>query len=1154
MLEKQFGSLGNFIKKRYKIIIAIWLIVVIVLLPFAAKSMTVTNYNVEFTGSSSNTMSEKAQKLYDAQFNGTSNNSSNGTAVVLYFNSSFFSNTSYNIWDTINQTYRSALTGSGIRNVTSPYEISTAVVNSIGNVTYIMYDNVRNASSSINSSYKVVMNGTLSLVKFSSNLKTIDSKFLTTYISVNSSVSSLTPVLQRVEGEIQGAADLIYGIPVGYVNVYQMLYASLSNYTSNSTINSKAETAFLTDTNNLGGNSTELGYFSLFYNSWNSTYTSGPINTRLMESVNSAFDHFTSAVNSTAEKDFYYSVLEGFSPSAISNSSEFNRDTLSLLYNITYPSSGNSTEQTLFNLTFHYFALNDSSTVISYEVAGQILDVPIISNFTIQFFNLTPSEFIRQYFVNSTDVNSSLLENQMNSSSIAPSIAKLSSGLNISSGKFYSIILENDTTTVKSYFINATAGAISKLSSAVGVTPEFMLEMFLSNGSENSSHYFASYFLENHFAGYPYFHFSDAPEFVNESLKSKGNISSIVGPDYKESGIALNSSLFHLLVPSDFSGFMVIFSFNESSLNGNELNIVNQYIYDIQSEFKNVNVYYTSSDEISHGLEVTAYNGLIYSLIVGIIISIVIVGVYFRSPFIAFVPLLFFLISFIITLGLIYIIYGIIFKSSLSFIVTTLSAILILGLSTDYSVYILNRFSREKGEGRFQNTIQWAGHAVFTSAITVILSYVVLSFFNIPLIGDGGVVNALGISISLGVAVTLLPSFLYMFRDRFKERKIRVNFGAVARASRKHRNGLLVALVVIFVASLIVYEVTPTSFDLFSLIPNNEGKIGYYAMVSAYGGDYLSPGFILLTFQSPVYSQGHFNTTEINILNNVSTTLMKDKDVAQIDTVTFPFGKEVNLQNLSGSNFSKDTVMNQSLSFIGKNSKTVLIDLYDKGVSFSQGGIDAISKVDTLLSRTVPKGTEYLVGGSAQGLVDNSQTVSSSTYRLVEILAIIIFFVLAYQLSSFLTPLRLLFNVGTSALLAVSISYAVFHYILNLPIIVFGPLFVIVTLFGVGLDYDIFLVTRTREAVMAGKNDEDAISEAITENAGVILVLGFILSGVFGSLIFSPIGIISQIGFSITVGVLVDTTVSWLFLIPALMLLLKKYNWWPSKIGKRDKI
>jgi RND superfamily putative drug exporter len=108
---------------------------------------------------------------------------------------------------------------------------------------------------------------------------------------------------------------------------------------------------------------------------------------------------------------------------------------------------------------------------------------------------------------------------------------------------------------------------------------------------------------------------------------------------------------------------------------------------------------------------------------------------------------------------------------------------------------------------------------------------------------------------------------------------------------------------------------------------------------------------------------------------------------------------------------------------------------------------------------------------------------------------------------------------------------------------------VIVTLFGVGLDYDIFLVTRTREEVIKGKNDEDAISEALKENAGVILALGLILAGVFGSLIMSPIAIIKEIGFSITMGVLIDTMVSWLFLIPALMLIMKKYNWWPSKIA-----
>lgn len=1147
MLERQFGHLGKFIKRRYKLLIALWVIIVILLLPFAATSMTVTNYNVEISGNSKNSMSYNAQMLLDQQFNKTEGNSSGGTNVVLFVNSSLLSNESISLWNTVNQTYISGLHGTGIINVTSPFSISTELINSVSNGTYSLFNSIGKTASQINSSFEEVNSGFSGIVSFVTSLKEIDDSYLSTYMSLNGPISNVSLLLSSYKNEINNASGLVYGVPLQFLSIYE-IYQEQFPDTSNVTLNLAAEITLLNETSYFHNSELASYYFNLFYSQWNGTTescTQGPVISRLNASISVAESEFLNSLPSDQEKQFYVSVFEGFDVTSYQNVSERRQDLMAVLYNDTVFYSVNNTE--MFDLAYQGFVENKSTQKIVEGATGYYLNETF--NFTKEFFNETPTQF-SSFFSNVSEVDVPLVERQLADSTLSSTISGLLNAISVSRSTFISYVLSNDSSFIKSHFTNATALNIQSLASVVGENATAMVNYFISKDSANSSYIFSYLFLKNHFEGDPYFYFTDAGKFVNFSSRSEGEISSITGNDYTLSGIALNSSVFYGLVPNDLSGFMLILNFENSSLNGGQLNTVNEYIYDIQSEFKSVTIYLTSADEIAHGLEVTSLNSLIYSIIIGIVISIVIVGIYFRSPFLAFLPLLFFAVSFAVTMGLIYLIYGIFFKTTLSFIVVTLSAILILGLSTDYSVYLINRYTREKGENRFENSMKWAGHAVFTSALTVIISYLVLSVFNIPLIGDGGVVNALGITISLAVALTLLPSLLYVFRKRFKERERRISFSKTAQVSRAHRNVLVVALVIIFIASLIVYEATPTSFDLFSLIPNNPGKMGYYEMVSSYGGDYLSPTYVLLTFSSPIFSEGHFNDTELNSLNGICNTLLSNGNVSALSTVTYPFGHKINLSDIQASNFSINLIMNQSLSFIGKDNSTVLVNIYLNHVSYSQDGINGLASVDSLLLSSTPANVHYLVGGTSQGLIDSSNSVTSSTYRLVEILAAIIFLVLAYQLSSFLTPIRLLFNVGTSALLAVTISYVLFYYILHLPIIVFGPLFVIVTLFGVGLDYDIFLVTRTREEVVNGKSDEEAISEAIKENAGVILVLGFILSGVFGSLIFSPIEIISEIGFSVTVGVLVDTTISWLFLIPALMLLLKRYNWWPSKIGK----
>lgn len=1141
MLEERFGKLGNFIKRRYKVIIIIWIIALVVLLPFTAKFTSVTDYNVEMTGTSGNSMSTEAQNLLNNQFNNSSN-SSNGTAVVLYVNSPFYSHSSYSVWNAINSTYENKLGAIGVTGVVSPYTIANGVVDSVSNATYTLYGQIYNASNITVSSYQTFNDSVSALVNLVNQLKIIDSYYNSTYYNISTAVDGYSTLFVSYESTVENVSSLLYGIPLEFFGLYLELQNSTSameNLTSN--------------TSDFGGNTSAQYYFNLFYNAWigsmNSNGTISPYE-RLNYSIEQAFSEFNSSLG-VNESWIFGQIFAGFNVSSYSNNNSRMNITLDLVYTLT--SQYGQPDTSLFNASFDNFVVGGNNTLLSENLTGIMLNQsdPLISQFTLQTFNETPEQF-SHFFTSGYEINDSFMLLQLNHSVLLPSMEELYQSIDMPSSAFFSGLFSNNSTMFSEYFVSFTAQNIEPLSSYIGQNSTDMVYYFLSRGAESSSLYYSESFLKGHFSGYPYFYFMNPGEFVNSSVSANGSVSSVVNGNYTESGIYMNASLFSTLVPNTFSGFMIILTFSEKSLNGSQLDTLTSYITGIQNEFDPIHIYSTSADEIAHGIESTAYNGLIYSLIVGMIVSIIIVGVYFRSFILAFVPLLFFAISFSIAIGIVYLIFGIIYKMTLSFIVTTLSSILILGLSTDYSVYMLNRYMKDNSEDKLGTTVKWAGHAVFTSGITVIISYVVLALFNIPIIGDGGFVNALGIAISLGVALTLLPSFMYLFKKRIKPKKTVVNFDGIARISRKHRKVLVAVLIVIFVATIVVYETTPTSFDLFSLIPNNEGKVGYYEMASAYGADVLSQNYVLLSFPNQVYSNGSFNKLDLGIINNVSATLLKYEGVSQISTVTYPFGKQVSLTNMSEGTLANNTILNQSISFIGKGGEVVLISVSSKYVSFSQDGINAISHVDSELKKVVPSSVQYLVGGPSQGLLDSSNSISASTYKIVEILAIIVFMVLAFQLTSIFTPLRLLFNVGTSALLAVALFYAVFHYIMNLPIIVFGPLFVIVTLFGVGLDYDIFLVTRTREAVMKGKSDEDAIAEAINENASVILVLGFILSGVFGSLIFSPIGIISEIGFSVTTGVLIDTVVSWLFLIPALMLVLKKLNWWPSHIRPKE--
>jgi RND superfamily putative drug exporter len=120
----------------------------------------------------------------------------------------------------------------------------------------------------------------------------------------------------------------------------------------------------------------------------------------------------------------------------------------------------------------------------------------------------------------------------------------------------------------------------------------------------------------------------------------------------------------------------------------------------------------------------------------------------------------------------------------------------------------------------------------------------------------------------------------------------------------------------------------------------------------------------------------------------------------------------------------------------------------------------------------------------------------------------------------------------------------VFQTIMGMPVIWLMPLVLFVILMGLGMDYDIFLCTRIREEVLKGKSDEQAIMTAVERTGGIITICGAIMAGAFGSMMLSRMGLTQEFGFGLGVAILLDATVVRIYLVPAIMVLLKKWNWW----------
>jgi RND superfamily putative drug exporter len=154
-------------------------------------------------------------------------------------------------------------------------------------------------------------------------------------------------------------------------------------------------------------------------------------------------------------------------------------------------------------------------------------------------------------------------------------------------------------------------------------------------------------------------------------------------------------------------------------------------------------------------------------------------------------------------------------------------------------------------------------------------------------------------------------------------------------------------------------------------------------------------------------------------------------------------------------------------------------------------------------------------------------------------------------LGSILIPLRAILTILLSITWTLATTIIVFKFWKGLDMIFVLPLIVFVLAMGLGMDYDIFIITRVREEVSKGKTDKQAILTSISRTGGIVSACGIIMAGAFFSLMLSHLPLLQEMGFALAFVVLIDSMVVRIYLVPAIMVLAGKYNWWAPRFLQR---
>ena len=513
------------------------------------------------------------------------------------------------------------------------------------------------------------------------------------------------------------------------------------------------------------------------------------------------------------------------------------------------------------------------------------------------------------------------------------------------------------------------------------------------------------------------------------------------------------------------------------------------------------------------------------TLIATVVLIIGLLLVIFRSPIIAFLP--------IITIGVVsQVADGLIAWASKAFnlqassSVTALLIVVLFGVGTDYILFFMFRYRErlrggESPRAAVASAVTRAGEAIASAAGAVIVSFMALTLSTLGLFKSLGPSLAIAVAVTLVAGLTLIPAIVSLLGTRvfwpskaWRNEPRGTRFAGIGRSMGRHpaRYAAVSGLVMVALA-IFAFNFKPT-FDLgaSSTSSTAESTVWQNQLLRGEPAGSTNPTLVYLKSDNgTALATTALDTyrTQLEAIPGVGSVTKAIPNAT--DTVAF---YEVNLTEDPSSNAAMNTV---------------------KGPLRSTAHTDA------------PAGTTALVGGTTAVFVD-IQTAMDHDYTVVfPVAAIIIALILALVLRAVVAPLYLMASVGLGFAATLGATVLLFQrgsnsngLIFMLPIIMY--MFVV----ALGTDYNILMITRLREEAREGKNPRDAAAEAVRHAGPTIAAAGLILAGSFASLMLAGNSILTSMGFAITAGIAIAAFVMAMFFTPALTALLGHAAWWPG--------
>ncbi|MFF2852855.1 MMPL family transporter [Streptomyces sp. NPDC058001] len=473
----------------------------------------------------------------------------------------------------------------------------------------------------------------------------------------------------------------------------------------------------------------------------------------------------------------------------------------------------------------------------------------------------------------------------------------------------------------------------------------------------------------------------------------------------------------------------------------------------------------------------------------------------------------------------------------LSLTTGTLASMLGLAVGIDYALFVVSRYREERSRGRDPReaaglAVGTAGSAVVFAGLTVIIALGGLSVIGVPMLTKMGLCAAGAVAVGVLVALTLVPALLGMWPNAVLSRGVRKNRARALRKQRSESNGgsrwarfvqrRPIAVLLVCVAALGALALPSASLQLG--MPGDESKPtstterrAYDALAEGFGAGFNGPLTIVVDAKN---SDGP----------KAAATAIAEriKDTPGVVSVSSP-----------QFNPTGDTALFSAVPATGPNNESTK-ELVQT-IRAERAGLEESA------------GATFEVTGSTAMDIDVATALQNALVPYLIVIVGLALVLLLVVFRSVLVPIKAALGYLLSVLASLGTVVAVFQWgwgaqLLGVeqtgPIMSLMPIFLVGIVFGLAMDYEVFLVARMREAYVHGDRPAQAVVAGFRHNARVVVAAAVIMIAVFSGFISSTESMIKTIGFGLAIAVLFDAFFVRMTIVPAVLALLGDKAWW----------